>query len=35
MVNHERIVDVEWADAGAGETAYAVRLGPSPKTAPE
>jgi len=26
MVNPERIVEVEWADAGAGEAAYAVRL---------
>ena len=26
MVNPERVVEVEWADAGAGEAAYAVRL---------
>src|SRR3954470_6479836 len=26
MINPERIVEVEWADAGAGEAAYAVRL---------
>ncbi|MBC7931119.1 MAG: bifunctional (p)ppGpp synthetase/guanosine-3',5'-bis(diphosphate) 3'-pyrophosphohydrolase [Rubrivivax sp.] len=26
MINPERVVEVEWADAGAGEAAYAVRL---------
>ncbi|HEX8722991.1 MAG TPA: bifunctional (p)ppGpp synthetase/guanosine-3',5'-bis(diphosphate) 3'-pyrophosphohydrolase [Pyrinomonadaceae bacterium] len=26
MVNPERVVEVEWADAGAGEAAYAVKL---------
>jgi GTP pyrophosphokinase len=26
MVNPERVVEVEWADSGAGEAAYAVRL---------
>jgi GTP pyrophosphokinase len=26
MINPERIVEVEWADVGAGEAAYAVRL---------
>jgi GTP pyrophosphokinase len=26
MVNRERVVEVEWADAGAGEAAYAVKL---------
>jgi GTP diphosphokinase / guanosine-3',5'-bis(diphosphate) 3'-diphosphatase len=26
MINPERVVEVEWADAGAGEAAYAVKL---------